>query len=224
MSADVRGLINGNSNFEFTVVEQDSSQLANGRFADTGATLSFLDLYERMQGGAGELSVAMADEDSWVGEFNVRTLRITEDPAIKRIRERDRDTINEDGSTRVARQVDGSANFDTLDINFTREGNILTISRGALRGSALGGTVSGQVDLDNQTLRLTGTFVPIYALNNFFAKIPLLGFALGGNSGEGLIGVTYRLTGSVADPVLTVNPISAIAPGIFRKMFEFQAN
>lgn len=224
MSADVRGLLNGNSNFEFTVVEQDSSQLANGRFADTGATLNFLDLYERMQGGAGELSVAMADEDSWVGEFNVRSLRITEDPAIKRIRERDRDTINEDGSTRVARQVDGSANFDTLDINFTREGNILTISRGALRGSALGGTVSGQVDLDNQTLRLTGTFVPIYALNNFFAKIPLLGFALGGNSGEGLIGVTYRLTGSVADPVLTVNPISAIAPGIFRKMFEFQAN
>ncbi|MEC9404627.1 MAG: AsmA-like C-terminal domain-containing protein, partial [Pseudomonadota bacterium] len=101
---------------------------------------------------------------------------------------------------------------------------LLTISRGALQGNALGGTVSGSVDLSQQTLNLTGTFVPIYALNNFFAKIPLLGFALGGNSGEGLIGVTYRLSGSVSDPVLSVNPISAIAPGIFRKMFEFQAN
>jgi AsmA-like protein/uncharacterized protein DUF3971 len=224
MSADMRGLVNGRSDFEFTVVEQNSSQIANGRFVDTGATLNFLDLYERMSGGAGVLSVAMADEDSWVGEFNVRSLRITQDPAIKRIRERDRNPINSDGSTNIVRKVDGSANFETLDINFTREGDIMTISRGALKGNALGGTVSGTVDLGNQTLRLTGTFVPIYAINNFFAKIPILGFALGGNSGEGLIGVTYRLSGSVADPVLTVNPISAIAPGIFRKMFEFQPN
>jgi len=93
-----------------------------------------------------------------------------------------------------------------------------------LQGNVLGGTVAGTVNLAEQTLSLSGTFVPIYALNNFFAKIPILGFALGGNSGEGLIGVTYRLSGSLSDPVLTVNPVSAIAPGIFRKMFEFQPN
>lgn len=167
----------------------------------------------------------MADEDSWVGDFNVRSLRITEDPAIRRIRERDnRSNLNPDGSVVRARGETGSASFDTLDISFSRDGDLMTISRGALRGNALGGTVSGTVDLDQQTLNLTGTFVPIYAINNFFAKIPLLGFALGGNSGEGLIGVTYRLSGSVSDPDLSVNPISAIAPGIFRKMFEFQPN
>lgn len=224
ISADLKGLVNGRANFEFVVAEQTSGQTANGRFANTGATLRFLDLYERMQGGDGALSVAMADEDSWVGEFNVRSLRITEDPAIKRIREQDRAKLNPDGSVASVREPAGSANFDTLDISFSREGDTLTISRGALRGNALGGTVSGNVDLAQQTLNLTGTFVPIYALNNFFAKIPLLGFALGGNSGEGLIGVTYRLSGSLSDPVLSVNPISAIAPGIFRKMFEFQAN
>ena len=223
-SADLKGLVNGRSNFEFVVTEQSGAQTANARFEDTGATLRFLDLYERMQGGAGALSVAMADEDSWVGEFNVRSLRITEDPAIKSIRERDRSKFNQDGSVANTREATGSASFDTLVINFTREGEILTISRGALQGNALGGTVSGTVDLAQQTMNLTGTFVPIYALNNFFAKIPLLGFALGGNSGEGLIGVTYRLSGSVSDPVLSVNPISAIAPGIFRKMFEFQSN
>lgn len=224
MSADLKGLVNGRSKFEFVVADQGGAQTANARFEDTGATLRFLDLYERMQGGAGSLSVAMADEDSWVGEFNVRSLQITEDPAIKRIRERDRSKFNQDGSVASTREVNGSASFDTLVINFAREGDQLTISRGALRGNALGGTVSGTVDLAQQTMSLTGTFVPIYALNNFFAKIPLLGFALGGNSGEGLIGVTYKLSGSVSDPVLSVNPISAIAPGIFRKMFEFQSN
>ena len=224
VSADLRGLVDGRSDFEFKVLPQDESQVANGKFADTGATLQFVDLYERMRGGAGTLNVAMADEDSWVGEFKVRKLQITEDPAIKRIRERNRENLDPDRPITPASRVDGSASFDTLDINFTRDGDNLTITRGALQGNALGGTVSGSVDLAQQTLNLTGTFVPIYALNNFFAKIPLLGFALGGSSGEGLIGVTYRLSGSVSDPVLTVNPISAIAPGIFRKMFEFQAN
>ncbi|WP_269581724.1 AsmA-like C-terminal domain-containing protein [Roseibium sp. Sym1] len=225
VSADLKGKVNDRSNFEFVVTEQNGTQTANGRFANTGATLRFLDLYERMRGGTGSLSVAMADEDSWVGDFNVRSLRITEDPAIRRIRERDnRSNLNPDGSVVRARGETGSASFDTLDISFSRDGDLMTISRGALRGNALGGTVSGTVDLDQQTLNLTGTFVPIYAINNFFAKIPLLGFALGGNSGEGLIGVTYRLSGSVSDPDLSVNPISAIAPGIFRKMFEFQPN
>lgn len=224
-SADVNGKINGQSDFEFKVVEQGASQLATGQFADTGATLKFLDFYERMQGGRGVLSVAMADEDSWAGDFKVRSLRITEDPAIKRIRERERSNLDPDDPISTStRESDGSASFDTMDINFTREGDILTIIRGALQGNVLGGTVSGTVNLAEQTLSLSGTFVPIYALNNFFAKIPILGFALGGNSGEGLIGVTYRLSGSVSDPVLSVNPISAIAPGIFRKMFEFQQN
>jgi len=226
ISADLKGRVNGRDTFEFVVADQSGAQAANGRFANTGATLRFLDLYERMQGGKGTLTVAMADEDSWVGEFNVRSLRITEDPAIKRIREQDRTKLNRDGSAAAGttREAAGSASFDTLNISFSRDGDVLTISRGALQGNALGGTVSGTVDLAAQSLSLTGTFVPIYALNNFFAKIPLLGFALGGSSGEGLIGVTYRLSGSVSDPVLSVNPISAIAPGIFRKMFEFQAN
>jgi len=228
-SADLSGRMNGRSVFEFSVADQGGSQLATGEFGNTGDTLRFLDMYERMSGGRGTIYVAMADQESWAGDFKVRSLRITEDPAIKRIREREQANRTPSGAAAVisrggAGGGDDSASFDVLDINFTREGNVLTISKGALQGAALGGTVSGTVNLAQQTLNLTGTFVPIYALNNFFAKIPLLGFALGGSSGEGLIGVTYRLSGPVSDPVLSVNPISAIAPGIFRKMFEFQSN
>lgn len=224
LSADLRGQLNGRSNFGFSVTDQGGTQLASGQFGNTGNLLRFLDVYKRMSGGKGTLQVAMADEDSWVGDFKVRSLRITEDPAIRRIREREASGRTSAGAATAIQGASDSANFDALDINFTREGHVMTISRGALQGNALGGTVSGTVNLDTQTLNMTGTFVPIYALNNFFAKIPLLGFALGGGTGEGLIGVTYRLSGSLDDPVLSVNPISAIAPGIFRKMFEFQSN
>jgi len=33
--------------------------------------------------------------------------------------------------------------------------------------------------------------------------------------------VTYEVVGTPGAPVLNVNPISAVAPGMFRKIFEF---
>ena len=39
---------------------------------------------------------------------------------------------------------------------------------------------------------------------------------------EGLIGVTFKVEGPIAQPEVAFNPLSAVAPGIFRKIFEFQ--
>jgi hypothetical protein len=58
-------------------------------------------------------------------------------------------------------------------------------------------------------------------VNNIFGQIPLFGIFLGGGNNEGLIGVTYEVVGTPAAPVMRVNPISAMAPGLFRKIFEF---
>jgi hypothetical protein len=61
----------------------------------------------------------------------------------------------------------------------------------------------------------------MYGVNNIFGQIPLFGIFLGGGNNEGLIGVTYEVVGTPATPVMRVNPISAMAPGLFRKIFEF---
>jgi hypothetical protein len=69
-------------------------------------------------------------------------------------------------------------------------------------------------------VRMRGTFVPLYGLNNMFGQLPIVGPFLGG-SNEGLLGVTYEVVGPPSTPVLRVNPISAVAPGLLRKFFEF---
>ncbi len=43
---------------------------------------------------------------------------------------------------------------------------------------------------------MSGTFVPMYGLNNMFGQIPIVGLIIGGGSNEGLIGVTYALVGT----------------------------
>ena len=47
-----------------------------------------------------------------------------------------------------------------------------------------------------------------------------LGNLFGAPEGEGLFGVTYRATGPFTDPDIDINPLSAIAPGFLRGMFE----
>ena len=84
----------------------------------------------------------------------------------------------------------------------------------------IGATVEGFIDYHRDDVRMRGTFVPLYGLNNMFGQIPIFGQLLGG-SNEGLMGVTYEVVGPTSAPVLRVNPISALAPGLLRKFFEF---
>jgi hypothetical protein len=110
--------------------------------------------------------------------------------------------------------------FSRLRVDFTRSLGRFTVRDGLLKGPAIGGTVDGYIDYSRNDVRMRGTFVPLYGLNNMFGQIPIVGLFLGG-SNEGLLGVTYEVVGPPSAPVLRVNPISAVAPGLLRKFFEF---
>jgi hypothetical protein len=71
-------------------------------------------------------------------------------------------------------------------------------------------------------MAIAGTYIPAYAVNNIFGRIPILGLALGGGNNEGLFGITFQVAGPLDDVHMEINPLSAIAPGIFRKIFQFQ--
>ena len=108
-----------------------------------------------------------------------------------------------------------------LRAEFTRQNGQLTIRDGVVKGPTIGATIEGSIDYLGNQVRMSGTFVPMYGLNNMFGQIPIVGLFLGGGSNEGLIGVTYEVVGTPGQPVLRVNPISAMAPGVLRKIFEF---
>ena len=50
-----------------------------------------------------------------------------------------------------------------------------------------------------------------------FGQIPIVGLFLGAGNKEGLLGITYEAVGPPSAPRITVNPVSAIAPGLLRK-------
>jgi hypothetical protein len=93
----------------------------------------------------------------------------------------------------------------------------MAIRDGVVRGPAVGITVEGQIDYARNDTHLRGTFVPFYGLNNIFGQIPIVGLFLGGGSNEGLVGITYEAVGPPSAPRVSVNPVTAITPGLLRK-------
>jgi AsmA-like C-terminal region len=111
--------------------------------------------------------------------------------------------------------------FSALRAEFTRQSGLFNIREGVVKGPAIGLTIEGNIDYNSNQVRMSGTIVPVYGLNNIFGQVPILGLLLGNGNNEGLIGVTYEVVGTPDKPVMRVNPISAMAPGVFRKIFEF---
>jgi len=110
-----------------------------------------------------------------------------------------------------------------MRVDFTRMPGRVALRDGVVRGPILGGTIDGVIDYIRDDVHLRGTLVPLYGPNNLLGQLPLLGLFLGGEK-EGLVGITYEVIGPPGSPQLRINPISALTPGILRKVFEFPAN
>ena len=107
--------------------------------------------------------------------------------------------------------------FTTLRGDIVYNGNRLTLERLLAFGESLGVTANGSIDLDRDWLDLHGTIAPAYLLNSLLGHFPVLGL-LGGGS-QGMFAANYRLSGSSDAPQVSVNPLSALAPGILRQLF-----
>jgi hypothetical protein len=180
--------------------------------SDAGSLLRFTDTYAKMFGG--QMWVAMdaptPDSAPQEGLLNISDFTIKGESGLDRV-------VAQSSSNGAPSGV----SFSRLRAEFTKQTGQLRIKDGVVRGPAVGATVEGAIDYNANQVRMSGTFVPMYGLNNMFGQIPIVGLVLGGGSNEGLIGVTYEVVGTPGSPVLRVNPISAMAPGVLRKIFDF---
>jgi len=182
---------------------------------DGGAFLNFLDVYKRMEGGKFEFA-ARFDAGGVDGSFRVSDFILRDEPALRRLVTEGVALRDDKGAVKIDT---GASVFSRMQAAFVRTGTEITIRDGLLYGNQIGIKMDGAVDFERDRLNVVGTFVPAYGVNNLFSQIPVFGPILGGGSNEGLFAVNFRATGAVSAPQLTINPLSAIAPGLFRKIF-----
>ncbi|WP_375461987.1 DUF3971 domain-containing protein [uncultured Enterovirga sp.] len=192
------------------------------RSADAGATLRFLDIYRRMIGGKLAIDGRSGDGIQ-SGNLVIDDFGLRDEPALRNIASQAGQQSSGGSEDRGFAQA-GKADleqvpFTKLSADFRRSASRFDFSDVVIYGVQVGFNVSGFVDYARDRLDVTGTFVPAYMLNNAFSQLPLVGILLGGGINEGLIAVEFRVAGPISGPVLTVNPLTAVAPGILRKLF-----
>ena len=187
--------------------------------ADSGSLLSFLDLYKHMEGGRLTASMRLGD-GGMAGVLDIKDFTLRNEPALRRLVSEGVPTTTIDERGGLTNKIDaGAVAFTKLGVHFERVGSRLELHDGTMYGAEIGLTVDGSLDFAKDYVSMRGTFVPAYAVNNLFSQIPVFGALLGGGTNEGLFAINYRIDGSASQPTLSVNPLSAIAPGFLRKIF-----
>lgn len=194
----------------------------NGRtltvaFNDAGTVLRFLGVYSQLAGGSGSLVLTTDREaDAEGGRLLLRDFAIVDEANVAQI-------LGNHSDSRAAIARNNRLDFTGGEVDFIRRGGRIEVTRGVLSGNTVGGTLRGFIYTDRRQYDLTGTYVPLFGLNNAFQQIPLLGPLLGGRDGEGLVGVTFAVRGPLDNPQFQINPLSLLVPGAFRELFEFRA-
>lgn len=189
---------------------------------DAGALARFTDIYGKLEGGLLNIRLRKAPKSPYRGTIDLRNFSVRGESRLNSIvNERPgnsghslRETVNKPLDLTIARFQRASAHVE-LGVDY------LLVSDGILRGPQIGSTFQGTVYDSKGRMNVTGTFMPAYGLNRLFADVPIVGALLGNGRDRGLIGITFRLTGTASSPKVEVNPLSVIAPGVFRQIFEY---
>lgn len=210
-----------------------------GRFSDTASMEAS---YRRSAPGLAELSVqsddagqlvtALLDTDVLVGgQLNMTgTLRAGNVASDLLIRIDDSRLRNAPFLTQILSlaSLRGLADtlggdgvlFSEIELPLQMAGGRYVVRGGRASGPALGLTVNGWVEPDEGGISVDGVLVPSFGVNSALGGVPIIGDLFVGREGEGVFSLTYSVRGELAKAQVQVNPLSAITPGVLRRIFE----
>ena len=206
--------LGGNRSVSVTTNQTPDGKVMSVAFNDLGTLLRLMNVYPNIEGGEGSLVLQTVDDQNIDrGQFVLRNFAFVNEQNVSRIMGNHRES-----QQMVARS--GKLEFRSGEVDFVRRKDRVEITDAVLAGDTVGGTARGFIYTDRRQYDLSGTYVPLFGLNNAFSK--LLG-PLAGRQGEGLFGITFAIKGPLDDPDFRINPMSALVPGAFRRMFEYRS-
>jgi hypothetical protein len=191
--------------------------------SDAGRLARFTNLYSRINSGLVNLKFSTTNGESWSGSVDMRNFAVTDESKLQYIVTTPTGADGRSLNKAVKRNINvSSERFQRAFARLVYVNGAVALENGIIRGEQIGATFQGLLRDRAGNMEMTGTFMPAYGLNRIFGELPIIGAILGNGTDRGLLGITFKLSGKTASPNLVVNPLSLIAPGIFRQIFEFQ--
>jgi hypothetical protein len=145
-------------------------------------------------------------EGTFDGLLAIRKIRVPDAPAMAALL----DAISVVG---LLQQLDGGGlSFEEVDARFRLTPDRVIVAESSAVGAGLGISLDGIYTLATQQVDFQGVVSPFYLLNSIGSVLT--------RRGEGLIGFNFNILGTADDPQVSVNPLSAFTPGMFRELFR----
>jgi len=187
----------------------------SARTNDAASLIRLMGIYDNAEGGRLDVRASIDDTKPLMraeGDLVIEGFRLRKAPVLARI-------LTLGSLTGISDTLQGDGIwFERLQMPFVQEGDVLRLFKARAFGPALGVTADGSIDRRHETLSLAGTIVPAYTLNSVLGSLPIIGRLLTGGVGEGVFALNFTLVGPMGDPAISVNPLSALAPGILREI------
>ena len=207
LTGDFVASVNGAAQVSGSVLPTQDGTAARILSDDAGAVIAAAGIFDRARGGALDLTLwPRGAKGVYDGSAVVTDIQIRDAPILA-------DLLSAISVVGLLEQLnDSGLVFSSAEAQFRTSPAGVSITRGSAVGASLGVSLSGSFNSATSGLNMQGVISPIYLLNGIGSILT--------RPGEGLFGFNYELTGTAADPVVSVNPLSILTPGMFRDMFR----
>ncbi|PWE30449.1 hypothetical protein DDZ14_15510 [Maritimibacter sp. 55A14] len=182
---------------------------------EAGELLAAAGIFSGARGGDLVLQLAPTGQPkSYQGRVDISEIRVRDAPTLAAL-------LSAVSVIGLLEQLSGSGIvFTSAEANLSLTPRGVTVRRGNAVGPSMGISMEGIYDFARARLDMQGVVTPIYMLNGMLEQTRLFGDLFGRTKGEGVFGFTYKLRGPASNPTVSVNPLSALAPGVFRQLFR----
>jgi hypothetical protein len=193
-----------------------TDQSVDARTEDLGAFMTGVFGVTSIRGGQGQLTLDLsaAEGRPRPGALEASGVRVVNAPILAKI-------FAAGSLTGLADLVNGDGiELSSASANFSLDKGVVRVSEARATGPSVGMTAQGAFGVGAGEFDLSGAVAPAYGVNSILGRTPLIGDLFVNREGEGLLALAYTIDGPAAEPRVTVNPLSALAPGVLRRMFE----
>ena len=174
---------------------------------DGGGLIRDAGIFRQVQGGQLSLTlIPQPGEGVYDGEVALEDIRVTNAPAMAEL-------LSAVSVVGLLEQLNGGGIvFSDAQGRFRVTPEQIIITQSSAVGASLGISLDGIFNTQSRDMAFQGVVSPIYLVNGLGSFLT--------RRGEGLIGFNFTLDGAADQPQVSVNPLSALTPGLFREIFR----
>lgn len=177
------------------------------RTENAGAFLSTFDFTDTIRSGELQMTATIPDGEQPIsGTVNIKNFNVVNTPVLARL-------ISVASLTGIADLInDTGVSFWSLDAPFAVDDDLISLNEFRAAGPSFGINGSGVVNSESHAIAMKGKLIPFNAVNRVITDIPVLGDLFGGKDG-GILAMNYGIKGTLEEPDVSINPLSALIPG-----------